>query len=469
MELLNRKTAQGYYSDHLLENLLFAVFNKYKGQNGVRGNARFIVQTQAEAERLQDYFGNRVKQLIVPGAEVEVHLTIFAEELEQGYGLSIPELYEVLYSKQLLTKREQKNLKLTGWSDLFVQVEQGFINKFKLSTTDLEEFTHKTFNWFYRLKNAESKGYGVLRNVFDKGASAYSDLLICLSALWHLLMRKEEMLKEKGISTGKIRLPYFAEHVTKDSHAFDKKNAVGRLVWHALYDIHIQRLKLNGVGKNDITVVPNYLFERQIYRNFDVRDDDLSSISHVFVPHLINGTSPRTLNLREIEEIEQLPKYSSIYIIENPSTISHLVDETINYLNTNRLSLQQLPLDFPVLLCTIGQSRTASKVFIEKCLASNPDCIIYYSGDLDFPGIQMLYGMRNQFSAQFYAWRMDPFIYRKYVTPKSKPLSDEELKFLEKSEGRLEKEMVQIGAKVYQESFGKELTEDWIKVIREVI
>ncbi|WP_240419599.1 DUF2399 domain-containing protein [Paenibacillus periandrae] len=471
MELLNRKTAKHYYSDPLLENLLNAVFKKYKGQNGVRGNARFIVQTQVEAERLQDYFGERVKQFIIVGAEIEVHLTIFAEELKQGYNLTITELYELLHSKQLLTKREEKDLKLSAWTKLFVKVEQDFINKFNVSKTDFDEFVLKTFNWFQRLKNAESKGYMVLKNVFDqdKGTNAYWDLLTCLSALWQLLMRKEEMFEDRGISAGKIRLPIFADAVTKDPHAFDKKRSVGRLLWHALYDIDIQRIKMNGDEKNDITVIPDYLFERQIYRNFDVWDDDLSSISHVFVPNLIKGNSPRTLNLREIEEIEQFPKYSLLYIIENPAIISQLADETIHFLNTNGLSLEQLPLDFPILLCTIGQSRTASRVFIEKCLASNRDCVIYYSGDLDVPGIQMLHGMKKQFVAQFYAWRMDTFIYHKYVTPNSKKFSDQDLKLLKEAEGGLKKEMVQFGAKVYQEAFIKELKMDWIKAIREVI
>ncbi|MGW8957375.1 TIGR02679 domain-containing protein [Paenibacillus sp. NPDC055715] len=465
MELLNRKTAKQYYSDPLLENLLKAVFTKYKGQNGVKGNARIIVRSKAEAEKLQNYFGNRVTQLIFPGSEVEVHLAIFSEELERGYGLTIPELYEVLYNSQLLTNREQKELKLSAWIQLFEKVERDFINEFSITTTELEKFSQKTFNWFGRLKNGEGEGYRVLKNISNKGEDAYSDLFVCMSALWHLLMRKNEMLEKQGISTGKIRLPTFAAYVTEDPHAFDKKRAGGRLLWHALHDIDNHKSVFDKIQKNEKTVVPEYLFERQIYRNFDVLDDDLSSISHIFVPNLVRGTSPRTINLREVEEIQQLPKYSALYIIENPSIISYLADETIHFLNKNDLSLEQLPINFPVLLCTIGQARTASKLFIEKCLASNPNCAIYYSGDIDVPGIQMLYGMKEQFTAQFNAWRMDSFIYRKYVAPKSKTLSEEDLKLLRKDEGVLEREMVQIGAKVYQESFGKELGKDWIEVI----
>ncbi|MEQ7054101.1 TIGR02679 domain-containing protein [Paenibacillaceae sp. P-4] len=441
---------------------LFDLYRKKFESYGAFGTVQ-MRPTEEEEKALRGFLGVRYKGPRFPAADFET------AAIEAGYLVSLLELLELYYGHQLTTKREQRELRLSAWTNLFVRVERDFITQFNISNTELEYFIQKTFNWFQRLKEGDAKGYKVLRTVFNRGTNAYSDLLTCLSALWHLLMRKEEMFEKCGISTGKIRLPMFAAYVTEDSHAFDKTNSIGRLLWSALYDINNLSLKLSENVDNEMTVLPEYLFERQIYRNFDVRDDDLSSISHVFVPHLVKGTSPRTLNLREIEEMKQLPKYSSIYIIENPAVISYLVDETIHFLKLNKFSLEQLPPDFPVLLCTIGQARTASKVFIEKCLAANPSCVLYYSGDLDVPGIQMLNNMKGQFSAEFYAWRMETSIYRNYVAPKSKPLSDADLKILQGSEGGLEKEMRQIKAKVYQESFGKELKSDWIKELSSVI
>lgn len=441
---------------------LFDLYRKKYESYGTFGTVP-MQPTPEEEKALRGFLGVRYKGSRFSAVEFEK-----AAE-EAGYSVSLLELLELYYGCQLSTKREQKELRLSAWADLFVRVERDFINRFNISNTDVKYFIQKTFNWFQRLKEGEAKGYLVLRTVFNREINAYSELLTCLSALWHLLMRKDEMFKKCGISTGKIRLPMFAAYVTEDSHAFDKTNALGRLLWSALNDIDSQGLKLCGNADNDVTVMPGYLNERQIYRNFDVLDDDLSSISHVFVPHIVKGTSPRTLNLREIEEMKQFPKYSSLYIIENPPVISYLVDETIHFLNLNKFLLEQLPSDFPVLLCTIGQARTASKVFIEKCLEANPSCVIYYSGDLDVPGIQMLNNMKEQFSAEFYAWRMDAAIYRNYVAPKSKPLSDADLKILQGLEGGLVKEMIQIKAKVYHELLGKELRSDWIEVVSSAI
>lgn len=441
---------------------LFDLYRKKFESYGAFGTVP-MRPTAEEEKALRGFLGVRYKESRFPSADFEKAV------IEAGYSASLLELLELYYGCQLSTKREQKELRLSAWTNLFVRVERDFITRFNVSNIDLEIFIQKTFNWFQRLKEGDAKGYRVLRTVFDRDTNAYSELLTCLSALWYLLMRKDEMFKERAISTGKIRLPMFAAYVTEDPHAFDKTNALGRLLWNALNDINSQSLKLNGNDDSETTVMPEYLSERQIYRNFDVLDDDLSSISHIFVPHLVKGTSPRTLNLREIEEMTQVPKYSSLYIIENPSVISYLVDETIHFLNLNKFSLEQLPSDFPVLLCTIGQARTASKVFIEKCLEANPSCVIYYSGDLDVPGVQMLNNMKEQFSAEFYAWRMDTSIYRDYVAPKSKPLSDTDLINLQGLEGGLVKEMIQIKAKVYQESFGKKLRSDWIKEVSSVV
>ncbi|MNL80842.1 hypothetical protein D3C87_2077950 [compost metagenome] len=64
---------------------------------------------------------------------------------------------------------------------------------------------------------------------------------------------------------------------------------------------------------------------------------------------------------------------------------------------------------------------------------------------------------------------MDAAIYRNYVAPKSKPLSDADLKALQGIEGDLAKEMIQIKAKVYHELLGKELKKDWIKIVSSAI
>ncbi|OLN30815.1 TIGR02679 domain-containing protein [Desulfosporosinus metallidurans] len=464
MELAYRKTARQYYGDPLLSNLLKAIFKKYQGQSGVRGNAEIKASSLAEAQRLQNYFGNRVQRLIHSGSELHVPLKIFAEELQQGYKLTIPDLYEVLNNEPLLTKVEQKQLKETAWTHLFEQVSQDFEREHGFPLDNIV-FCQETFNWFERLKTGTASGYRVLKSALRKGEDACSDLYKCIKALWHLFVGREVMFKELSVCVNRVRIPMFADYVTNDPHAFDWKMTAGRLLWYALNDIDNQMIKIGRKTASDKLVVPEYMQKRQIYRNFGLMDDDISSFSHVFAPHFTSGISPRTLNLSEILSYGKFPVYSVIYAFENPSVLSYLVDEIVQFLDLNGLSLEQIPENFPALVCTSGQSRSAAIAFITRCLDSNPDCPVYYSGDLDLPGLQMMWGIQERFSVNFEAGRMDVATYCKLSDSAHLPFSVQDIKILKKSLDDLPKVMVELGVKVYQEEFAKDLKKDVMEVI----
>lgn len=54
-----------------------------------------------------------------------------------------------------------------------------------------------------------------------------------------------------------------------------------------------------------------------------------------------------------------VPFYKSLYMIENPSVFSYLVDEIVNQFNMNDFSLEEIPKSFPALLCISGRPRSA--------------------------------------------------------------------------------------------------------------
>lgn len=464
MEIGYHKTAKQYYSDPLLGNLLNAVFKKYQGQNGIRGNAKIVVRSDAEADRLQHYFGNRVKRLIRPHTELVVPLKIFSEELELGYKLNIPNLYEVLYEQQLLTKSEQRELKDMQWIELFERVNKRFEQDCKMVLYN-GIFSQKIFNWFERLKAGNASGYQILKSVLRNGGAGDDELFYCVKALWYLFHSNDVLRQELKISTQNVRIPIFSNFVTKDPHGFDLKFPAGRLLLAALEDIYTQKIRTGKIASNERLIVPEFMKRRQIYRTFGLMDDDISSISHVFASSFTYGTSPRTLNLREIESREDWPKYSALYILENPSVFSFLVDETFFFLDINGYSFEQLPDDCPPLICTSGQARSATKYFIRSSLDANPNCEIFYSGDFDLPGVQMLIGMEELIQGKINVFRMDSDTYRKYIDPDSIPLSMKDRVILRNVKGDLAEIMAEAGVKVYQESTVGELKDDWIEVI----
>lgn len=472
IELANRKTAREYYKDKNLQNLLNAVFRKYYGQNGVRGNAAIKIQSAEEAQRLQDYFGNRLERRIRPDIEIEISLKYFAEELEQGYKLTIPDLYEILHGVPLLTRADQKQLRESAWEDLFDKVNAKLQNLHSEFVEKSRILSEETFHWFERIKGGKAPGFMILKSAVNKDKEeANKALAYCMNALWYLLVDRETMLNEIASVNKKVEIPIFASYVTKRPHGFDWSELAGRLLWNALYDIDQQRIQLGRQNANGKLEVPEFMHRRQIYRNFGLLDDDISSFFHVFAHGFTTSRSLRTLNLREIEMMNPFPFYKSLYMIENPSVFSYLVDEIVNQFNMNDLSLEEIPKSFPALLCTSGRPRSATMMFVTKCLESNPGCTVHCSWDMDVAGVQMMHNMQEQFYARVEAWKMDAETYRsKHGDEQYVLLSPQDKKVLAKLSDRLSKVMVEVGIKVFQEEFARDLKNDMLQAIdREVL
>lgn len=467
METRIRKSAKQYYSDPLLHSLLETAFKKYRGQNRVRGNINVEVVSRDEATRLQEFFGNRLERLIRPGSTIEVPLKVFAEEIAQGYKLDIPELYEVLYGKPLVTNAEQRQLEEQAWHTLFEQANSIFMSRMGFSATN-QTLVDKTFYWLQRLQDGKASGYRIVQHAMRTNTDSVVMIFYCLKALWFLLVENDKMLAELGSHVPWVHLPIFAQLITEgDPHAFDMKFPAGRLLWHALEDIHTQQIKRGIRTGNDHLLVPDFMKRRYIYRASGIMADDISSYVHAFIPNEHYGTAARTLNLSELHASQNWFKPADLFVFENPSVFSFLVDETVHFLETSGVALEQIPDHFPILVCTSGQARAAAKYFIVKCIEINSDCTIHYSGDIDLPGVQMQMNLETLGPVK--VLRMDAATYKEHVHSRSRPLSEQDVKILKGMQEELPSAMSEEKKKVYQEAITKELREDWIQLIKKVL
>lgn len=465
MEIGFRKTAKQYYSDPLFERLLTAVFKKYQGQGGVRGNAKIVVSSFAEANRLQEFFGNKVERIIRPNTILEVPLWLFTEDIMRGHQLTIPDLYELLYDTPLLTKKEEKLLKDHQWTGLFERIATRFTQETQLDLLN-GQFSVVTYDWFYRLREGKALGYQIVKTVIRNVGDAENDLFYCAMALWRLLIDKDKLKQELNTDKDHILIPIFADKITRNTHFFDVKFPSGRLFLAALSDIYNIKVETGEVAINENLINMDFMKDRQIYRHFGLMDDSLSSISHVFASGFVDGTSPRTLNLYEIETWNYWPEYSKIYLFENPAVFSYLVLETIQFFKKNGFSYNYFSNVFPPLICTSGQARSATKYFIRKCLEVNPDCTVYYSGDFDLHGLQMLHKMEDLVQKKVVQHFMDAATYKRFLDPDSLSMSSQDRKLLRKMRGdELAQAMAEAGVKVYQESTVADLKEEWISSI----
>ena len=204
MEHKRNITAEEYYSDPNLKGMLNAAFNKYRSYGSGRGKIKLVISSQAEAQRLQAYFGPRVRGLLGEGDQLTMEMSAIEEELGKRFMLTVPSLYKLLYHEPLLTKKERIVKADTEWESLFTNVVEKLQDEENINIVD-KAFCDLTYDWLYRLwKKEPGSGYRILQAGMKDFDAALTSLKTCLAALWYLFMDRERLGLGEGERSGKI-------------------------------------------------------------------------------------------------------------------------------------------------------------------------------------------------------------------------------------------------------------------------
>lgn len=471
MKIKRKKTAKEYYSDPLLHNFLNAVFKKYRGYGSGRGKINFIISSQEEAQKLQDFAGPRIRGVLRAEESFIMKMKIIEEELGKRYFLTIPSLYELLYQESLMTKDEESVKADKNWGNLFIDVIESLQKEDNIDITN-EDFRNLTYNWLYRIwkKEEQRSGYRIVQSGLRKKRFIAEEFSKCMKALWILFMRWDT-LGGKDKNTNRIWIPSFSNEVTRNPHALDRKEIAGRLFFRALEDIYVQSEAMAG-KKDSLSNIPKFIKTRMIYHNYGLEDDSISSYFYKATLDVCELVRMETVNLSNVEMMNDFDMKSNLYLVENPSVFHYLVGALIHYVKQQKISLDLIKQTFPVLICTSGFMRDAVMVYIHRVIAVNKKCVVYFSGDFDLAGIEMLEKLKECFQGRVSPFKMDPATYMSELSVKNKDLSEADKAILRKKDNDLAKTMAIHGKKVYQEGIVtvlwdvllKEIKDSWINI-----
>lgn len=430
--------------------LLDEVRKRYVSAGKVGRNVRVRLSglTPEECELIGGFLGRYLR----PGDSLTVSLKTVEEELRRTrYGLTLPELFEALEGRPLLTRTEQAEQEERRWKGIFREVRE---------RTPADRYA-PIAGWLSRLECGRASGYRTFCDLYrDLGDRAAEPLRLCVEALCRLEAGEVfPRAPRAGRVLSSVRLPVLAAHVTGDSHAFDLKYPLGRLLWHALNEIREDSGERDKAAAMAEAPDSETLAVRETYRRSGVRDDDLSSQVIVWGRPFTAGMEPSVLTLRQVETLDAWPTVSALYAVENPSVFSTLLDamNEAGLSNENGFS--------PLLICVNGQPDAAVILFMERCLAQNPSVKLYYSGDFDVAGLQIADGLAARFPEAFVPWRMDAATYRRWAG-NGPAFSNEENERLAKLkpawEPGLGQVLREVGKKCYQELLIGDLLDDWL-------
>jgi uncharacterized protein (TIGR02679 family) len=191
------------------------------------------------------------------------------------------------------------------------------------------------------------------------------------------------------------RYPLFSQRVTGNPHRFDLALTTGRLFLHVL---HVM-LGYSGSPSKQTEAVNDLLLAVNL-----LRDDLNNFVTLVNVLGVRKGGihpvwqaaceehSVLNIPLRElllIDNVRLANNAKRVFIVENPSVFSSLVD-----------AVSSAPL-----VCTHGQFKLAGLRLLDKLFEAG--YILYYSGDFDPEGISMALRLFERYRGKCCFWRMD--------------------------------------------------------------
>ncbi|GIP33367.1 TIGR02679 domain-containing protein [Paenibacillus sp. J2TS4] len=507
--------AKAYFGRPGFSRMLSLMWKKYESLERIGGKAVVKCATEEECEAINLFFGWNYKE----GDTIRIGLQRFEEELSDSpFPYRLTELHQLLEATPLLTKSEKRMMRQREWQHLFLH----------LRNVHGDELPAYVDGWLRRLEGGDGQGYRTLKEVFladPMGAEA--ELGRAVRALI-ILFSERPSLAVGPIALSTIRLPVLAAKASGDSHALDWKQPAGRLLFYALrerlseaeleagqpegrergkgFEENVSSSGSSRIGHSNMLadheeeskaltegsevqaednedIVADSLAIREVYRSVGIADDDLSSLVYVYIPRLGLSPEPTVWTLRQVEKIKgtDVPQCSALYVVENPSIFSTLLDITAEWMRSaeavrlegNRTSMlnsvSSLPV--PVLICTSGPTSAAALRWIQLCLDhSGNRCPIYYSGDFDVKGLVMGSSLAHRFPEHYVPWRFDLSTYREMAEGHPGPsFGHTDLSKLAKLiipwDEELQLEMSSYKVKLFQEAFISLLAEDWLQAV----
>lgn len=376
---------------HRLLNLFI---KKYQSLGRIGGSVKLEALTEMEKDALanllrRDFSNQKSAAIALQDFEKALQKTRFGS-------LDLKELLDAYNGEDILTRADMAS-RYQSRKDLFWQVL-------------MDRHSHLNCRlWLSQIRNKGQGTRGIHRAYDQNAAVLKSQLEAVLNALARLPEPGQEIRRYE-------RLPFFAGAVTSDPHSFDLDTEQGRLLLSAL-----QFLRWYEDNNYGLSATVNAEEKTELLGHFGIVRDDL--LNFVTCSGILgfreNETEPApvwrsayeegaVLNapLREILKMERFTpaashyrrnKKSRVFVLENSGVYSELLD-------------QITAKEAPPIICTHGQIKLASLIFMDK-LAQN-GTIIYYSGDFDPEGLLMAQRLLLRYGSGMRLWHYSLEDYR---------------------------------------------------------
>lgn len=426
MEKMVREAVEFFKADSVYDKLFVEFKKKYESLGRIGGSVSLTTYSMEDIEILARFLGLRKDRLLEKGT---MTLRQFEKQLNRYRfeGLSLKSLLEAYFDKPLISKKERAKYRHIKKQEYFKDT----INKYP--------YINEWLNYI-ELKPSDSRW---IHRIIDKSYETFDQYAKILNQV------------VKYAPGEPIRLPVFAQQITRNPHGFDRNQVLGKLLVH-LFAVD----KASSV--NEQVKVPTASEEiTELLFEYNVLRDDITN--YVTIANILADTkdqkarvweaayeSNSVLNIpiRELIDVQKLFPASDInevWIVENSGVFSSLLDK-----------VSRVPL-----ICTHGQFTLAVWRCLDLLVSQN--CTLYYSGDFDPEGIGMANRLLKRYPEHVQLWQMDVESYENSLSEEEK-ISTTRLNQLSRINHpalkEVKKQILKIKVPGYQEALLDEMIEE---------
>lgn len=349
--------------------------------------------------------------------------------------LEIKDILEAYAGEKLVTKMEEK--------------EQYELQKEAFFHQLIDENPHAA-RWLHFVKN-KGRGTRFLHSLYDENCQ------LLRTVIQHVCQALKQLPRGNRFE----RLPFFAQKITKNPHAFDLDGEQGKALLHAL-QFHLYE-------KGEISFIYSQLTSEEandILQSFHLLRDDL--LNFVTCIGLLGTTSKGDYELFQAANREQAALNLPLREVVKLTTCRPIMGNAVFIVENSGVCatiLDRWPFpEPPPLICTHGQFKLAALLLIDLLVKEN--VTIYYSGDFDGEGLQMAQRLKKRAPEHVKLWRYSLKDYQHCIS--NKDLENERLSRLNMIDlpelMEVREEMINQKKAGYQEELIDELIHD-MKII----
>jgi len=375
--------------------LFTALTQKYRSLGKMGGRVKLEQLKDEEVQAISSLFRINLKNR----KEVSISFAQFAAALQETrfYDVDAVALLQAYHGGELITHQQQRTVARLARERFFAELRASVQEPLGLQ-------------W---LSKVEAKEPGTKRSqaMYEQGqpdsAAAFRMILSALA----------------GLPTEYLRLPFFAQRIAGQPHAFDGNTSLGRLFLEALR--LLQRDTESNFGDESRAGITAVELEAELLYAYKLLRDDL--LNFVTCTGLAGGNEEpggreRAVYWRQAWEdavvlnvpLREIVRYSffvpanshrercekKVFIVENSGVFSAIADYGVG--RGCRL---------PALVCLHGQFKLASWAILDRLVAGG--CTLYYSGDFDPEGLLMAERLIKRYPGAARLWRYSGDDYRR--------------------------------------------------------